>query len=218
MKDRNDFVSNSSSSSFIVITDSGAFDAPRSFCGEEVTLPNAELGQAEFGWQTERYGDFWSKLNWCAIVISDKRDMEKGDGPDEELKGRVMEPWYRADEMERNLKEVCAELGYDVSVRQKGEDECEWDYGYIDHQSAIFEDPSNARMFKTKKALRDFLTNSGSYVDNSNDNGGRDDDEWDDATGRYSSQPEDYYKVGPAEPAPSAEIETGAYGDILKEF
>ena len=218
MKDRNDFVSNSSSSSFIVITDSGAFDAPRSFCGEKVTLPNAEFGQTEFGWQTERYGDFWSKLNWCAIVISDKRGMEEGDGPEDELSERVLEPWYRADEMERNLKEVCAELGYDVSVRRKGEDECEWDYGYIDHQSAIFEDPDNARMFKTKKALRDFLTNSGSYIDNSNDNGGRDDDEWDDVAGRYSSQPEDYYKAGPAEPAPSAEIETGAYGDILKEF
>ena len=50
-------------------------------------------------------------------------------------------------------------------------------------------------MFQSEKMLYDFLFNSGSYIDNSNDNGGRDDDEYDWKLRRYSSQPEDYYKA-----------------------
>lgn len=50
-------------------------------------------------------------------------------------------------------------------------------------------------MFRTEKTLRDFLLNDGSYIDCSNDNGGRDDDEYDWNKHRYSSQPDDYYKV-----------------------
>ena len=215
MKNRKDFVSNSSSSSFIVITDSGVFDASRSRGLEVVSLPNQELGETGFGWQTERYRDFWSKLNWCAIAVSDKREMEKDESSEERRKKEIFKPWFRAADMEQKLKDVCRELGYDVEVRQKdGEDS--WDYGYVDHQSAIYMEPANARMFETTKALRDFLTNSGSYIDNSNDNGGRDDDEYDCDKRRYSSQPEDYYRASPIEAAP--EIETGAYDDILKEF
>ena len=214
MKTRIDFVSNSSSSSFIVITDSGGFSAPRSDWAEYVSLPDAERGQTEFGWQTEKYRDFWSKLNWCAIAVSDKREMEQDETPDERLKAEVEKPWFRAATMEKRLTDACEKLGYRVEVREIG-DADSWEYGYVDHQSAIYEEPVNARMFETDKTLWDFLTNDGSYIDNSNDNGGRDDDEYDYDKRRYSSQPDDYYR---ADAPPAPEIETGAYGDILKEF
>ena len=48
MKIRIDFVSNSSSASFIVITDSGKEVRPR-YDGNLV-LPDSELGQTGFGW------------------------------------------------------------------------------------------------------------------------------------------------------------------------
>ena len=41
------------------------------------------------------------------------------------------------------------------------------------------------------------MFNDGSYIDCSNDNGGRDDEDYNYVQHRYSSQPEDYYKVKP---------------------
>ena len=70
MKTRIDFVSNSSSASFIVITDSGKEVRP--MYDGDLVLPDSEFGEMEFGWQTDKYNDFWSKLNWCAIVVRTK--------------------------------------------------------------------------------------------------------------------------------------------------
>ena len=194
MKTRIDFVSNSSSSSFIVITDSGNEVRPR-YDGNLV-LPDRELGQAEFGWQTEKYGDFWSKLNWCAIVVRTKYNQEKYDTPDETLKEQVSKPWFRSDAMLDLLKKVCADIGFENISVNLDEDYADDEHGgYIDHQSNIGEEPDNGRMFRTEKTLCDFLLNDGSYIDCSNDNGGRDDDEYDWNKHRYSSQPEDYYKT-----------------------
>lgn len=194
MKIRIDFVSNSSSASFIVITDSGKMAERReiSYGIRQIVVPNPEMGEAAFGWQTEKYYDFWSKLNWCAIVVLTKKDLEKDETPDKKLKEEVSKPWFRADEMEHMLKSVCAEFGYDIVFAETSGDYLDF---YIDHQSNITEEPANARMFMSKKTLTDFLFNDGSYIDNSNDNGGRDDEEYCFDTGRYSSQPPDYYKV-----------------------
>lgn len=97
------------------------------------------------------------------------------------------------------LRKVCSDAGLaNISVDL---DRDSYTYaddlhgGYIDHQSNVNEEPANGRMFQTEKTLYDFLFNEGSYIDNSNDNGGRDDDEYDYVKRRYSSQPEDYYKA-----------------------
>lgn len=192
MKTRNDFVSNSSSASFIVITDSGKEAGPQR--DGDIVLPDSKFGETEFGWQTEKYDDFWSKLNWCAIVVKSKRDQERYDTPDETLKEQVKTPWFRFDDMYALLRKVCADAGLgEVSVDFGADCYDDPHGGYIDHQSNIGEEPDNGRMFQSEKTLRDFLFNDGSYIDCSNDNGGRDDDEYDWETRRYSSQPPDYY-------------------------
>ena len=196
MKIRIDFVSNSSSSSFIVITDSGKMTEKKEISAgiDQIIVPSPEMGEACFGWQTEKYYDFWSKLNWCAIVVLAKKGLEQDETSAEKLKDEISKPWFRAEEMENALKSVCAEFGYDIVLTEQNKDDCDF---YIDHQSNIYEEPDNARMFASEKTLRDFLFNDGSYIDNSNDNGGRDDEEYDCDTGKYSSQPPDYYKVKP---------------------
>ena len=193
MKIRIDFVSNSSSSSFIVITDSGKMAEKKEISAEadQIVVPSLEMGEACFGWQTEKYYDFWSKLNWCAIVVLTKKGLEEDETSDEKLKDEVSKPWFRANEMENMLKSVCVKFGYDVVLAEQSKDYCDF---YIDHQSNIVEEPDNARMFASEKTLHDFLLNDGSYIDNSNDNGGRDDEEYDCDTGKYSSQPPDYYR------------------------
>ena len=66
MKTRTDFVSNSSSSSFIVI--GGANYSNINWYGDTITLPTYK-GCSCFGWEFEKHYDFFSKLNFCALLV-----------------------------------------------------------------------------------------------------------------------------------------------------
>jgi hypothetical protein len=60
MKNRKGFVSNSSSSSFIIISDSNL----DSF----VSPVNLLTGEYEFGWEQDTFSDVASKLNFCFLI------------------------------------------------------------------------------------------------------------------------------------------------------
>ncbi len=66
MKVRNGFVSNSSSSSFIVIGTKEPVH-PYSDSDPVFIVPDDCGGTTEFGWEIKDHYDFGSKLNWCYL-------------------------------------------------------------------------------------------------------------------------------------------------------
>ena len=65
MKIRNGFVSNSSSSSFVVIG-SGNIRIPK-FNKKVLMVPEDFGGNTEFGWEETRYSDLGSKINFAYL-------------------------------------------------------------------------------------------------------------------------------------------------------
>ena len=164
MKFRTDFVSNSSSSSFIVISNSGI--QQHEFAKQDVSIPSDSFGGCtQFWWQFKQYHDFWSKLNWCAICINDMKAIEKRESSQEKMKRTVGNPWFDSKAMTAMLKKVCKEK-FGLKVKVVATDY----HSSIDHSSTIRERPENGRMFQTEQMLLDFLGNSSSYIDNGNDN------------------------------------------------
>jgi hypothetical protein len=142
MKIRKGFVSNSSSSSFIVVDGSGDHEKISLHETFETTL--GDLGENEFGWQEKEYHGFYNKVNWAYLQAGHQNSVTK---------------WMWIDMLETVIK------------KETGAKEIVWDEelkrGYIDHLSIGGE---NASMFESEEAMRTFLFNTASYIQNDNDN------------------------------------------------
>ena len=191
MKIRTDYVSNSSSSSFIVIVNSGT-DRTEEIKSDFLSykedwtsyqIPNTN-GKHEFGWEWEDTNSFEGKLNFVAIQLL-YLFMEKISNTEREYWSRP----YTGKDFDRlydMLQKVCKErFGFNVRLNPDvintdigfSEDRGGY-YGfttladgfYIDHQSASSEG-SCMEMFESEDTLYDFLRFDESYIRGGNDNG-----------------------------------------------
>ena len=145
MKIREGFVSNSSSSSFIVI--SHDYNELLPSIPEVLTFSHSlRCGTSEFGWEEYAHNDFYSKFNFCVIQAS-------------YIPEKFLEYWFM---LENVMNSIGVTIEYDVEVENT--------YAYIDHQSASYEG-ENMEMFESEENLKNFLFNKNSYIQTGNDNG-----------------------------------------------
>ena len=162
MKIRNSFVSNSSSSSFIIISSDGC--TTQNIRTSDGVFILGEYGEVEFGWQTEKYDDMYSKINFCYIQAKQINNQNYLDMLEKELKEQFPEintilPII-SDDWKCEDTKISHPVDYsDIQLR----------YGYIDHQSSSIES-QNLNMFDSEESLKNFLFNSSSYIQNDNDN------------------------------------------------
>jgi hypothetical protein len=154
MKIRSGFVSNSSSSSYIVIADS-TNPMTNGLWQREYPLSTLDVryigGKRKFGWEVEHSGDFPSKL-WFAYMQA---------------------VYAKRPEWVKMLEEVITEVIPHIEKIVWPVNFQDWkseDYGYIDHQSAAYEDGINTEMFDDPNTLKKFLFHPYSYIKTDNDN------------------------------------------------
>jgi len=153
MKIRQGFVSNSSSSSFVIIG-SGKINIPEkdnflSASDENVFLISAKNGgKTQFGWEQERSRSFEDRLNFATIQARDGGDKYIG--------------------MLRDV--ICKTFGTkDIKIMLSDDYDADNEWAYIDHQSSITEG-QNSEMFDSEEALYNFLFSNNSEIHTDNDN------------------------------------------------
>ena len=159
MKIRLDFVSNSSSSSYIVICTDGI--ETYNFNYQNIQLPAFEHGTSQFDWEVRDIYDIWSKLNFCALQLLLLKGVQ--DRNDEySKKCNWNGSYYRCYNM---FVDVCKDiLHLDPIIVDDNK-------SFIDHQSCVTEN-ANMEMFESKEQLIAFLTSRNSYIHTDNDNHG----------------------------------------------
>jgi hypothetical protein len=183
MKIRTDFVSNSSSSSFIVISNTNL--EKLDFYGQTITVPSPEQGNCEFGWQFKEYRSFGAKLNFCALLITDAKRLSRSiEYYKKYLENHNISNWEidytkrmisdmqacynKYENMQNMLIDVCKNM-FNLNIEIINPED-EGLFAYIDHQSSIYENPDNARMFNSDIDLYNFLVSKDSYISTGNDN------------------------------------------------
>ena len=191
MKIRNGFVSNSSSSSFVVygpLAEGKEYDKlPLSLLKERqevswwdegniitksiLTLPIKE-GNCEFGWAFERWCDIKDKINYLAIQLL-------------ECSNRDHDFYEAKQKFYEVLKESLIEQGIKRFVIEWDYNSVEWDspdcYAEIDHQSSLCENDFKNNwnlngVFDSKENIKNFIFNPDAYVQGGNDNEDGNDD------------------------------------------
>ena len=150
MKIRTGFVSNSSSSSFIVIKPGDRSDLKDTFIGK--TFVSGNGGHTEFGWDPEDIYGAFSKINFAFLQSEEN-------------------PVWRA-MLEKVIYEQTGTKAIEWAITSDynavgGTQLLTW--GYIDHQSNASEG-SNTELFDSEDALKDFLFNDESFIHTDNDN------------------------------------------------
>jgi hypothetical protein len=141
MKIRSSFVSNSSSSSFIVIDNSGKYNIP-DWSGI------LDVENREYGWGPERLDGIMDRITFSylqAAYLQNKKLV------------KMLE-----DVIKENTK--ITQINWIANLDGDG-----LDYSYIDHQSCSTED-MNVEMFDSKDALKNFIFGTKSYIQLDNDN------------------------------------------------
>ena len=141
MKIRNGFVSNSSSSSFIVIGNKPITNVK---LNENFVI--GKYGECEFGWEFIKYDDMDSRINFAY------------------LQARHKEEWMIM------LYDVLRKYGaVNIECILSDDWNSGGRWAYIDHQSAACEG-MNTEMFDNDESLEQFLFANNSYIQGGNDN------------------------------------------------
>lgn len=162
MKIRQGFVSNSSSSSFVVIGNENFCNTPNpeelswnKFSlgyNDEILIPNTFGGETEFGWgpySTGEYSDFATRLNFAALQCKYSENPEYS-----KMLSNVIKNKFGIDYINLFTENEGYEVNHD---------------GYIDHQSsAVY--GANLEIFDSEETLENFIFSKDSYIVLDNDN------------------------------------------------
>jgi hypothetical protein len=190
MKIRSAFVSNSSSSSFVILDEDQSHRTKIHFEGSIIKVPQTFGGTTEFDRSNLLYDDFGSKLNWAFLqaYYMDQYQSQYGDVSNERQQFLFEDEWWS----EHSLKEFHNLVTFTKEILKEGlglpknfpidiylkDDEPNfgiwWNNifeltdensvpAFIDHQSMWMQNPQHLRIFEYNNLIK-FLFNARSLI------------------------------------------------------